>query len=120
MLRQMHRPPPNIGGGLRDWVNAALAGNDARQLSMRRRQQLADLFLMPIADLLQSWFENPHIQAAFAFDAVVGNHASLHAPGSAYGLLHHALARSQAERAYGGHAVGRNGSSYTGHARAGA
>lgn len=109
VLRQMHRPPPNIGGGLRDWVNAALAGNDVRQLSMRRRQQLADLFLVPIADLLPSWFENPHIQAAFAFDAVVGNHASLHAPGSAYGLLHHALGEIAGRKGVWGHAVGGMG-----------
>ena len=109
VLRQMHRPPPNVGGGLRDWVSAALAGNDVRQLSMRRRQQLADLFLMPIADLLQSWFDNPHIRAAFAFDAVVGNHASLHAPGTAYGLLHHALGEIAGRKGVWGHALGGMG-----------
>ena len=109
VLQQMHRPPPNVGGGLRDWVSAALAGNDVRQLGMRRRRQLADLFLMPIADLLQSWFENPHIQAAFAFDAVVGNHASLHAPGTAYGLLHHALGEIAGRKGVWGHAIGGMG-----------
>ena len=108
-LRQMHRPPPNPGGGLRDWVNAALAANDVRRLGMRRRQQLADLFLMPISDLLQRWFENPHIQAAFAFDALVGNHASLHAPGTAYGLLHHALGEIAGQAGVWGHAAGGMG-----------
>lgn len=109
VLRQMHRPPPNVGGGLRDWVSAALAGNDVRQLSMRRRRQLSDIFLMPIAELLQSWFENPHIQAAFAFDAVVGNHASLHAPGTAYGLLHHALGEVAGRKGVWGQAIGGMG-----------
>ena len=109
VLRQMHRPPPNIGGGLRDWVRAAQSGNDVRRLRVHRRQQLADLFLMPIADLLQGWFENPHIQAAFAFDAVVGNHASLHAPGTAYGLLHHALGEIAGRKGVWGHAIGGMG-----------
>ena len=109
VLRQMHRPPPNVGGGLRDWVGAALAAKDARRLGMRRRRDLADLFLMPIADLLKRWFENPHIRAAFAFDAVVGNHASLYAPGTAYGLLHHALGGIDGHSGVWGHAVGGMG-----------
>ena len=109
VLRQLRRTPPNVGGGMRDWVNAALAAKDAKRLSMRRRRDLADLFLMPIADLLKSWFENPHIQAAFAFDAVVGNHASLYAPGTAYGLLHHALGDVSGQKGVWGHAVGGMG-----------
>ncbi len=109
VLRQMRRPPPNVGGGLRDWVHAALAAKDAKRLSMRRRRDLADLFLMPIADLLKSWFENPHVQAAFAFDALVGNHASLYAPGTAYGLLHHALGDVAGQKGVWGHAVGGMG-----------
>ena len=109
VLRQMHRPPPNVGGGLRDWVRAAQAGNDVTRLGMRRQRQLADLFLTPIADLLRGWFENPHIQAAFAFDAVVGNHASLHAPGTAYGLLHHALGEVAGRKGVWGHAIGGMG-----------
>ncbi|MXW21690.1 MAG: NAD(P)/FAD-dependent oxidoreductase [Gammaproteobacteria bacterium] len=109
VLRQMHRPPPNVGGGLRDWVRAAQAGNDVTRLGKRRQRQLADLFLTPIADLLRGWFENPHIQAAFAFDAVVGNHASLHAPGTAYGLLHHALGEIAGRKGVWGHAIGGMG-----------
>lgn len=109
VLRQMQRPPPNVGGGLRDWVGAALAAKDAKRLGMRRRRDLADLFLMPIADLLKRWFENPHIQAAFAFDAVVGNHASIYAPGTAYGLLHHALGEIAGQAGVWGHAAGGMG-----------
>ena len=107
--RQMLRPPPNVGGGLRDLLNAVFAAKDARQLGMRRRRELADLFLMPIAGLLASWFENEHVQAAFAFDAVAGNHASLHAPGTAYGLLHHALGEIAGEHGVWGHARGGMG-----------
>lgn len=109
VLRQMKRPPPNVGGGLRDWLNAVLAAKDARRLGMRRRRALADLFLMPIADLLASRFENKHVQAAFAFDAVVGNHASLYAPGTAYGLLHHAISELSGRHGAWGHAEGGMG-----------
>ncbi len=109
VIQQMRRSPPNVGGGLRDWINAALAAKDVKQLSMRRRRHLADLFLMPIADLLKGWFENKHIQAAFAFDAVVGNHASLYAPGTAYGLLHHATSEVSGQHGAWGHAEGGMG-----------
>ena len=107
--KQMRRPPPNVGGGVRDWTRLVLAARDSKRLGMRRRRDLADLFLMPIADLLKRWFENPHIQAALAFDAVVGNHASLYEPGTAYGLLHHALGEISGQQGVWGHAVGGMG-----------
>lgn len=107
--KQMRRPPPNVGGGLRDWTRLVLAARDSKRLGMRRRRDLTDLFLMPIADLLKRWFENPHIQAALAFDAVVGNHASVYEPGTAYGLLHHALGEISGRAGVWGHAIGGMG-----------
>lgn len=107
--RQMHRTPPNVGGGVMDLLNAGLAAINVVGLSMERRRDLNDLFLKPVADLLDTWFENEHVKAALAFDAVVGNFASPRAPGTAYGLLHHALGELDGVRGAWGHALGGMG-----------
>ena len=107
--RQMRRTPPNVGGGLRDWLNAGLAAMNVVGLSMERRRDLTDLFLKPVADLLDAWFENTHVKAALAFDAVVGNFASPRAPGTAYGLLHHVIGELDGVRGAWGHAIGGMG-----------
>lgn len=109
VLRQMHRSPPSALRGVRSWVETALATQDVRRLSMRRRRDLSDLFLVPIAELLEKWFENPHVQASLAFDAIVGNYASLRSPGSSYGLLHHALGEISSEKGVWGHPIGGMG-----------
>lgn len=108
--RQMDRTPPNVGGGVADLLNAGLAAMDAKSLSMPRRRDLADLFLKSVGDLLDSLFENEHVKAALAFDAVVGNFASPYATGTAYGLLHHALGELDGVRSAWGHAIGGMGS----------
>ena len=45
-------------GGVVDWVNAGLAAINIVGLSMERRRDLGDLFLKPVADLLDTWFES--------------------------------------------------------------
>ena len=107
--RQMRRTPPNVGGGVMDLLNAGLAAINVVGLSMERRRDLSDLFLKPIADLLDAWFENEHLKAALAFDAVVGNFASPRAPGTAYGLLHHVIGELDGVRGAWGHAIGGMG-----------
>jgi len=108
--RQMDRTPPNVGGGVADLVNAGLAAMDAKSLSMPRRRDLAGVFLKSVGDLLDAYFENEHVKAALAFDAVVGNFASPYASGTAYGLLHHAIGELDGVRGAWGHAIGGMGS----------
>ena len=107
--RQMDRTPPNIGGGVADLLNAGLAALDAKALSMERRRDLGNLFLKSVGDLLDAVFENEHVKAALAFDAVVGNFASPYASGTAYGLLHHAFGELDGVRGAWGHAIGGMG-----------
>ena len=107
--RQMDRTPPNVGGGVGDLLGAGLAAMDAKNLSMSRRRDLADLFLKSVGDLLDGFFGNPHVKAALAFDAVVGNFASPYATGTAYGLLHHAIGELDGVRGAWGHAIGGMG-----------
>ena len=107
--KQMRRTPPNVGGGIGDFFSAGFAAMNVLGLSMERRRDLTDLFLKPVADLLDTWFENTHVKAALAFDAVVGSFSSPRAPGTAYGLLHHALGELDGVRGAWGHAVGGMG-----------
>ena len=109
VIRQMHRPPPNKYAGLRGWFQILDTARIVKRLSARRRGDLSSLFLSSIEDLLKSWFENPHIQAAVAFDALVGNYISLNAPASAYGLLHHAIGEVASQRGIWGHPIGGMG-----------
>ncbi|MDP2240548.1 MAG: NAD(P)/FAD-dependent oxidoreductase [Burkholderiales bacterium] len=101
--------PPNIGGGLRDFVSTLKTGNRLRKLDMAARRDVLDLFAKSAADLLDSWFESEPLKAAFGFDAIVGNFASPYAPGSAYVLLHHVFGEVNGKRGVWGHAVGGMG-----------
>ena len=73
------------------------------------RRDFFDLLTKSAGSLLDAWFESDAIKAAFGFDAAVGNYASPYAPGSAYGLLHHAIGEVNGRRGAGGHAVGGMG-----------
>lgn len=109
VIRQMHRTPPNKGAGIRGWVQSFETAREVMRLSTQRRRDLSKLFLSSIADLVGSWFENPYIQAALAFDAIVGNFQSLHSSGTAYGLLHHAIGEIANQRGVWGHPIGGMG-----------
>lgn len=105
----LHETPPNLGRGVRGWLGLAKAALNVMRLESSRQQQLIDLFTVPITDLLDRWFEDSHVKAAFTFDAVVGQHGSLHSPGSAYGLLHHALGEVASQHGVWGHPIGGMG-----------
>ena len=109
VIRQMHRPPPSKGVGVKGWLQALESSREIKRLSAQRRRDLSNLFLSPIADLVGNWFDSPHIQAAVAFDAIVGNYTSLHSAGSAYGLLHHAIGEVSNQRGVWGHPIGGMG-----------
>ena len=101
--------PPNVGGGVQDFLRALKAGSRARRLGMPERRDLLDLFTKSAGDLLDAWFETPGLKAAFGFDAIVGNFASPYTPGTAYVLLHHVFGEVNGKRGAWGHAVGGMG-----------
>lgn len=105
----MKREPPRLGGGLSNWVGLLSNLREFRSLAPESRSNLIDLFVSPIAQFLPRWFESVHIQAAFAFDAVVGSHISLKSAGTSYGLLHHALGQVVDREGAWGHAIGGMG-----------
>jgi phytoene dehydrogenase-like protein len=113
MLRElMHRTPPELAPGRRDWaslVDAWKSLRSFRALSLPERRDVVDLFTKSAGEILDRRFESAPIKAAFGFDAVVGNFASPYAAGSAYVLLHHVFGEVNGRRGQWGHAKGGMG-----------
>ena len=103
------RTPPNAGGGLPALLAAALQGKRMAAMNIEQQRDTLDLFTKSARDFLDGWFENEHVKAAFGFDAVVGNYASVDTPGSAYVLLHHVFGEVHGKKGAWGHSVGGMG-----------
>ncbi len=109
LREELLRTPPNVGGGLLDLVRAGGTARRAKRLSMTQRRDVVDMFTKSAAQVLGAWFENDHVKAAFAFDALVGNFAAPSTPGSAYVLLHHVFGQVNGVDGAWGHALGGMG-----------
>ncbi|WP_193165526.1 phytoene desaturase family protein [Microbulbifer hainanensis] len=109
LREELLRTPPNVGGGLADLVRAGSFGWRAKKLTMAQRRDALDLFTKSATDVLDAWFENDHVKAAFAFDSIVGNYGAPSTPGSAYVLLHHVFGEVNGEKGAWGHAIGGMG-----------
>ena len=101
--------PPNAGGGLLDAWRALKSARRLKALDMEARRDALALLTQSAAGLLERFFESDGIQAAFGFDAVVGNFASPFHPGTAYVLLHHCFGEVNGQRGAWGHAIGGMG-----------
>ncbi|MFZ9527984.1 MAG: phytoene desaturase family protein [Burkholderiales bacterium] len=110
VLRELSlETPPNVGGGIGDFLSAIRTARRFKKLDMAARRDVLDLFTKSAGDLLDFWFESAPIKAALGFDAIVGNFASPYAPGTAYVLLHHVFGEVNGKRGVWGHAVGGMG-----------
>jgi phytoene dehydrogenase-like protein len=110
MLRSMAlKTPPNAGGGIAALLAAAAQGRELAKMPIAGQRDALALFVQSAREFLDQWFENEHIKAAFAFDAVVGNFAGPSAPGSAYVLLHHVFGEVNGKKGAWGHPIGGMG-----------
>ncbi len=109
LREELLRTPPNVGGGLGDLIRAGQFGLRAKKLTMAQRRDTMAMFSKSATDVLDAWFENPHIKAAFAFDSIVGNYGAPSTPGSAYVLLHHVFGEANGIKGAWGHAIGGMG-----------
>jgi phytoene dehydrogenase-like protein len=103
------KAPPNVGGGIAALGVFAQQAWPLAQLPIEQQRDLLELFTRSARDFLDGWFEDDHVKAAFAFDAVVGNYAGVSTPGSAYVLLHHVFGEVNGKPGAWGHAVGGMG-----------
>ena len=101
--------PPNVGGGVAEIFSAWKAGRRLNRLPLAAKRDVLDLFTVSASEWLERWFESDPIKACFGFDAVVGNFASPHSPGSAYVLLHHVFGEVNGKKGSWGHAIGGMG-----------
>ncbi|MEM9168982.1 MAG: NAD(P)/FAD-dependent oxidoreductase [Pseudomonadota bacterium] len=110
LLRTLSREsPPNPRRGARAALVAARQLFPLAQSPTDAQSDVLDLFTKSAADFLGLWFDSEIVQAAFGFDAVVGNYASPYTPGSAYVLLHHVFGEVNGVKGAWGHAVGGMG-----------
>ena len=110
LLRELSmQTPPDLGALTRSGTRGLRQARTFSKLSLEQRRDLLDLFTESAADFLGGWFEAEPVQAAFAFDSVVGNLASPWTPGSAYVLLHHTFGGVNGKKGQWGHAVGGMG-----------
>ncbi|HEV7233794.1 MAG TPA: NAD(P)/FAD-dependent oxidoreductase [Sphingorhabdus sp.] len=103
------KSPPNVGDGLKTFIDAARQGRGLMKLSLSQQRDVLELFTKSARTFLDSWFESEAVKAAFGFDAVVGNYASPDTPGSAYVLLHHVFGEVNGKKGAWGHSVGGMG-----------
>ncbi len=103
------RTPPNAGGGLIELIKGGAAGRRVLKLPLEDQRLLLELFTASAADFLARWFENETVQAAFAFDGIVGAYAAPSTPGTAYVLLHHCFGAVNGKSGVWGHARGGMG-----------
>lgn len=103
------RVPPDAGGGPADLLRALDQGRRFLKLGEEARRDAIDLLTRSAREFLGQFFENPHVQALFGFDATVGHYASPDTPGSAYVLLHHVFGEVNGEKGRWGHAIGGMG-----------
>ena len=110
LLRELSlQTPPDLGALLRSAPRGLRQARSVARLTLEQRRDLLALFSQSAADFLGGWFEAAPVQAAFAFDGVVGNLASPWTPGSAYVLLHHTFGGVNGKKGQWGHAVGGMG-----------
>ena len=103
------RPRPTPAADLRALLAAAAQGKRLAGMQIEAQRDVMDLFVKSARDFLEGWYENPYIQAAFGFDAVVGNYASPDTPGRRYVLLHHVFGEINGKKGMWGHSVGGMG-----------
>ncbi|MEJ0100549.1 MAG: NAD(P)/FAD-dependent oxidoreductase [Pseudomonadota bacterium] len=101
--------PPTDLKRFGDLWSALSLGRAFRALPLESQRVVHELFTRSAGDLLDGWFEDEGLKAAYGFDSVVGNYASPYTPGSAYVLLHHAFGEVNGKSGIWGHAIGGMG-----------
>ncbi len=71
--------------------------------------QAIELLTGAARPILERWFETEVLRATIATDAIIGAFASIHAPGTAYVLLHHVMGTAGGARGVWGYIQGGMG-----------
>lgn len=81
------RPPRLVDSGWHDRLGLLKLGWDLRSLGRDRMREVLRIGLMNVYDLVKESFEDPRLQSAVAFDAVLGTLLGPRAPGTVMSYL---------------------------------
>ena len=89
------RPPPDfLGRGIRDLAQLAGLGIDLHRAGRQAIEDLLRIMPMPVADLLDDWFENDTLKGMLAAAGVMNLCQGPRSGGTAFRLLHHHVGSS--------------------------
>lgn len=89
---QWLKEPPRINNvGLGDLTAMAQAGIDALKVDASLRHRMLQFFIGAPVSVINRWFESEKVKAMIAASCTPANYASLHQPGAAMSMLHHAV-----------------------------
>ncbi|WNC68862.1 NAD(P)/FAD-dependent oxidoreductase [Thalassotalea nanhaiensis] len=92
VAKQWLKPPPKLsGGGATDLLNCVKLGLDFYKLDNDSKHRMLQLFIGAPETLIERWFESDKIKAVMAQHCLPSTFTSLHQPGSAMSMLHHAV-----------------------------
>jgi phytoene dehydrogenase-like protein len=92
----MTMTPPNVANpSLTDQMGLLRRALAVRRLGKDTMRQFLRVPPMPVRDFLNEWFETDLLKASLAVDSLLGTFQGPWSPGTAFGLIHHSLARAQ-------------------------
>lgn len=99
LASQWLKTPPKLqGGGLTDLLSSLKLGMDLKELDADTRYRFLQIFLGAPETMIERWFESDQIKAVMAHHCLPANYASLHQPGAAFPMLHHAVGGVDGEK----------------------
>jgi phytoene dehydrogenase-like protein len=91
-------PPRLSGGGMADLLGALRLGRGLKRFTAAERHRFLQLFLTPVATLLDRTFDSDAVKTMYAATATAGAFVALDEPGSAINLLHLGIGEVEGER----------------------
>lgn len=101
--------PPNLKGGWRDLLAAAMQGANTLKLSPQTREFMAQLFTSSVGHLVDKWFGGDLIKGELTYHGVIANFQSPYTPGTAYSVLHYVFGDALGQNGRWGQAIGGMG-----------
>ncbi|MEO1042014.1 MAG: NAD(P)/FAD-dependent oxidoreductase [Pseudomonadota bacterium] len=96
---QWLKEPPKLSvSGLSDMISSAKLGLDVLKLNEESRHRMLQFLIGAPVTIIDRWFESEKIKAMVAASCTPANYASLHQPGAAMAMLHHAVGEVDGEK----------------------
>ena len=91
-------PPKLSGAGVSDLIAAVQIGMDVLKLDDDTKHRMLQFFIGAPISIIDRWFESDKIRTVIASSCTPANYASLHQPGAALAMLHHAVGELDGEK----------------------